>query len=240
MNNPTTAAAVSANTASDTAPSTTANTPYDRFRALAHDEWQAAVTHRFVRELVADQLPDDVLRDYLIQDNQFSFDFLSLLGQALASADTMPAKNRLARQLGFIANDEDAYFQDRFAQFAVPQAEIDHPQLTPSAQGFRQLYRSTLETRSYADALIVLTVAESLYLDWAELQTEHGTRMPKLAQNRGWVDVHRGEDFTEWVAFLIGELNRVADPADPEQRERFEQAVHYELGFFDDAYAEKA
>ncbi len=235
MSTPITTAATSAD-----ASEATSATPYDRFRTLAHGEWQAAIDHRFVRELVADTLPDDVLRDYLIQDNQFSFDFLSLLGQALASSDTMPAKNRLARQLGFIANDEDAYFQDRFAQFAVPQAEIDNPQLTPSAQGFRQLYRSTLETRSYADALIVLTVAESLYLDWAELQTAHGTRMPKLAQNRGWVNVHRGEDFAEWVAFLIGELNRVADTDDPEQRERFTQAVHYELGFFDDAYAGKS
>jgi thiaminase/transcriptional activator TenA len=61
--------------------------------------------------------------------------------------------------------------------------------------------------------------------------------MPALPQNRGWIDVHRGDDFTEWVDFLIAELNRVADPDDSEQRDRFRLAVHLELGFFDDAYA---
>jgi thiaminase/transcriptional activator TenA len=212
-------------------------TVYARFRAAAHADWEAAVTHRFVRELVTDTLPDDVLRDYLVQDNQFSFDFLSLLGQALASADTMSAKTRLAHQLGFIANDENAYFQERFVQFAVPQGEIDHPELAPASAGFRELYQSAVASRSYADALIVLTVAEALYLDWAERATDHGTRMPALPQNRGWIDVHRGDDFTEWVDFLIAELNRVADPDDSEQRDRFRLAVHLELGFFDDAYA---
>ena len=210
---------------------------FSTLRDAARDDWERAVTHRFVRELVCDTLPDQVLRDYLVQDYQFSSDFISLLGQAIASADVMPAKVRLAKQLGFIANDENTYFEDRFKQFEVPACEIKSPQLTPSSTGFRRLYRATIATRRYADAIAVLVVAEGLYLDWAERGTDHGTRMPTKPQNRGWVDVHRGDDFTQWVDFLISELDRVADPNDAELRDRFCEAVRLELGFFDDAYA---
>lgn len=212
-------------------------TPYGILRAYTHDEWEAAVNHRFVRELVDETIAPEVLRDYLIQDYQFAQDFLSLLGQVLASADTMKAKVRLAAQLGFIAGDEDPYFHDRFAQYGVSEDQILHPELVPASRGFKKLYTDTIETRSYADGLAVLVVAESLYLDWAERATNHGRRLPVKPEHRGWVDVHRGEFFTEWVDFLIAEFNRVADPDDPELRERFSTAVHYELGFFDDAYA---
>ncbi|OXN01032.1 TENA/THI-4 family protein [Bifidobacterium vansinderenii] len=223
----------------DTVTAETATTTYERLRALVHDDWEAAVTHRFVRELVDETIDPDVLRDYLIQDYQFSEDFLSLLGQVLASADTMKAKVRYAAQLGFIAADEDTYFQDRFAQYGVSEDQILHPELAPASLGFKKLYTDTIETRSYKDGLAVLVVAESLYLDWAERATDHGRKLPVKPEHRGWVDVHRGEFFSEWVDFLIAELNRVASADDPELQERFRTAVKYERGFFDDAYANR-
>jgi thiaminase/transcriptional activator TenA len=209
---------------------------YELLRNRTGVEWDAAVNHRFVRELVHDQLADDVLRSYLIQDWQFSFDFYSLMGEAIATADTMPAKVRLGRQMGFIANDENTYFHERFAQFGVSERELRSPELTPASAGFRGLYRDAVDAHSYAQALAVLLVAESLYLDWAETGSDHGRSMPRLEQNIGWVNVHRGADFEEWVRFLIDEFDRVADPKDPDVVRCFEQAVHYELGFFDDAY----
>ncbi|KAB7788179.1 TenA family protein [Bifidobacterium cebidarum] len=214
-------------------------TPYEQLRELTHNDWEAAVNHRFVKELVNETIAPEVLRDYLIQDYQFASDFLSLIGQVLASADTMKAKVRLAAQLGFIAADEDTYFQDRFDQYGVSEDQILHPELAPASLGFKKLYTDTIKTRSYADGLAVLVVAESLYLDWAERATDHGRKLPVKPEHRGWVDVHRGDYFTEWVDFLINEFNRVADPNDPELRERFQTAVRYELGFFNDPYAGK-
>jgi thiaminase/transcriptional activator TenA len=211
-------------------------TPYETLRQQCSQEWESTIHHRFVDELVSDQLPDEVLRDYLIQDWQFSFDFYALLGEAIATADTMPAKVRLGQQLGFIANDENSYFQDRFSQFGVSQDKLLSPELTPSSQGFRRLYQDAVCAHSYAQALAVLVVAESIYLDWAELATDHGRMMPLKAQNIGWVEVHRGSDFTRWVQFLIDEFNRVADINDTAVVKSFTMAVHYELGFFDDAY----
>lgn len=209
---------------------------YESYRTACKNEWNAAVNHRFNQELVADTLADDVLRRYLIQDWQYTSGFYSLLGQAIASADLLSSKIRLSRQLGFISNDEDTYFHDRFEQFNVSHAELDNPQLTPSSLGITKLYADTVQTRSYADAIAVLCVAESLYLDWAQTLTNEGRNVPRKEQNLGWIRVHRDAGFKNWVDFLIQELNRLGSPNNEELKSRFARAVHWELAFFDDAY----
>ncbi|MFT8638637.1 TenA family protein [Bifidobacterium sp.] len=124
---------------------------YETCKSACSEEWDAAVNHRFNRELVSDTLDDKVLRKYLIQDWQYTDGFYSLLGQAVASADRLESKIRLGRQLGFIANDEDSYFRDRFRQFKVTPAELDRPTLTPSSVGMARLYADTVDTRRYAE-----------------------------------------------------------------------------------------
>ncbi|MCH4250193.1 MAG: TenA family protein [Microbacteriaceae bacterium] len=219
---------------------TETHSPYSTLRTAAAKDWEAAVTHRFVGELVDETIPPTVLRDYLIQDYQFAEDFLSLLGRALTTADRISSKMRLAHQLGVIADDEDTYFQERFEQYGVQAEKLAHPELTPSSTGFRKLYRDVTEHGTYAETLAVLVVAEGLYLDWAERGTTHGTRMPKQREHRGWVEVHRGDAFAAWVDFLVSELNRVVDQVTPGLTELFTRAVKLELGFFEDAYRDAA
>ncbi|MFT9283176.1 TenA family protein, partial [Bifidobacterium sp.] len=199
-------------------------TAYETCKSACSEEWDAAVNHRFNRELVSDTLDDKVLRKYLIQDWQYTDGFYSLLGQAVASADRLESKIRLGRQLGFIANDEDSYFRDRFRQFKVTPAELDRPTLTPSSVGMARLYADTVDTRRYANILAVLCVAESLYLEWAQRLTDQGRVLPRKEQNLGWVRVHREAGFIEWVDFLIDELNRVGDPDDHALSARFAKA----------------
>ncbi|WP_071415415.1 TenA family protein [Alloscardovia sp. HMSC034E08] len=211
-------------------------TPYEYCKQLARNNWEKTVHHRFAQELCAQTLDHAVLRDYLIQDYQFAQDFLSLLGQVLASADTMNAKVRLAQQLGFIGNDENTYFLDRFKQYGVSDEDIENPVLTSANRGFRQLYADAVLSRSYAQGLAVLVVAETIYRDWAEENTNYGRDLPDQEEYRGWIDVHRGDYFDDWCAFLISEFNRVADITDTKITDTFVRAVALERAFFDNAY----
>src|SRR5689334_11883927 len=64
----------------------------DALRAANELAWSNAVGHRFVKELCAGTVPDAVMARYLVQDHRFLDSFLTLLGAALASADTFSAK----------------------------------------------------------------------------------------------------------------------------------------------------
>lgn len=94
------------------------------FLRNSQKNWQAAVNHRFIQELFEGTIEDEVLKKYLIQDYHFFDAFLSMLGACVAHADTLEAKLRFAKQLGFLEADEDGYFQKAFKELGVTEKEF--------------------------------------------------------------------------------------------------------------------
>src|SRR5215471_4177467 len=79
----------------------------ETLRAAGEPDWSSAVGHRFVKQLLAGVLPNAVMAPYLIQDHRFLDSFLTLLGAALATADTFAAKLRFGRSIGILSNEEN-------------------------------------------------------------------------------------------------------------------------------------
>lgn len=201
----------------------------------AAENWEKAVNHRFIKELFAGTIDDQLLRDYLIQDYQFFDAFLSMLGACVAHADSIAAKLRFSQQLGMLANDEDGYFLKAFQEFGVAEEEWLNPEYTRTTEAFAALMYDAVETRSYPHLLVMLCVAEWLYLDWGSQDMS----WPERGVHRGWIALHTGKDFTDWVQFLVDELNRVFPQEDNLARElqlRWQKAVALELDFFEVCY----
>ncbi|MEV1292422.1 TenA family protein [Pseudonocardia sp. NPDC049635] len=194
--------------------------------------WDAAVGHRFVDELWAGTVDRAVLRRYLEQDFQFVDSFVALMGAAVANADRPGPRVRLARQLGLVAGPENDYFERSLGELNGTSTPV---RAAPTV-GFVELMDSARD-EGYPETLAVLVAAEWLYLDWA---TRPGTPAPDDAICREWIELHRGVEFEEWVAFLRAELDRAAETLDPQRRDRvaglFVRAVDLELAFFDAAY----
>lgn len=208
----------------------------ERLRAANAAGWDAAVGHRFVDELLAGTLADDVLAHYLVQDYQFCDAFTALLGQGCASAPDLDSRLVFARQLGMFASDENTYFVDSFDALGVPEQQRSTPQLSDATAAFDALMREALHSRSYAQVLAVLLVAEWLYLDWATRPDAGDSGRP---EHLGWIELHRGPAFTTWVDWLRAQLD-AHEPTDDGERRAvesiFARAVRCELAFFDAAY----
>src|ERR1700738_2184437 len=86
----------------------------ETLRAASEPGWSRAVGHRFVEELFAGAVLDRVMARYLIQDHRFLDSFLTLLGAALASADTFEARLRFGRFIGMVSGEENTYFLRAF------------------------------------------------------------------------------------------------------------------------------
>jgi thiaminase (transcriptional activator TenA) len=205
-------------------------------RADSEPGWSDAVGHRFVKELFAGAVADAVMARYLIQDHRFLDSFLTLLGAALASADTFEARLCFGRFIGMVSGEENTYFLRAFEALGVTG---DRRAADPDAQpttGFKAIMREAADTRSYAAALSVLVVAEWLYLDWA-------SHAPKpLADNfvhAEWITLHDNPDFRGFVDFLRAELDRVGPAHADLCRDFFHRAVAVELSFFEAAYADR-
>ena len=187
----------------------------------SQQQWQEAVNHRFVQEIFEGTIEDEVLTKYLIQDYHFFDAFLSMLGACVAHADTLEAKLRFAKQLGFLEADEDGYFQKAFKELGVTEKEYLEVTLHPVTKEFAQL-------------LVMLVIAEGLYLDWGSKELP----LPEKYIHLEWIHLHRGEFFKEWVQFLVDELNRVCKDKGTVSvlQERWNHAVALELAFFEIGY----
>jgi thiaminase/transcriptional activator TenA len=207
----------------------------ETLRAASEPGWSRAVGHRFVKELFAGAVPDAVMARYLIQDHRFLDSFLTLLGAALASADTFAAKLRFGRFIGIVSSEENTYFLRAFEALGVTEDRRAADPDTEATAGFKAIMRDAAQTRSYAAALSVLVVTEWLYLDWA-------SRAPKPPANfvhAEWITLHDSPGFRDFVEYLRAELDRVGSAEEDLCRQFFRRAVALELAFFDAAYAER-
>ena len=99
---------------------------------------------------------------------------------------------------------------------------------------FQQLMYSAVDSSDYVQLLVMLVIAEGLYLDWGSKELP----LPEKYIHLEWIHLHRGEFFAEWVQFLVDELNRVCKDKGTvsELQERWNHAVALELAFFEIGY----
>ncbi|WP_060483371.1 TenA family protein [Pseudomonas sp. NBRC 111119] len=204
-------------------------------RRQCEPTWCAATGHRFVTQLCDGTLPDRVMIDYLVQDHRFLDSFLTLLGAAIATADTFEARLRLGRFAGMISSDENTYFLRAFDALAVSPAQRSEPADTAPTAGFKAIMREAAATRSYAAALAVLNVAEGLYLDWA---LKAPKPLPQHFVHAEWITLHDNPAFQAFVAFLQAELDRVGPAEAALATDFYQRTVALELAFFDAVYPE--
>lgn len=187
--------------------------------------------------LFAGELPDRALRTYLVQDYQFIDRFVALLGAAVATADSYPARVVLGRQLAVVCGPENTYFQRAFDALGVPETDRSGPHQLPPTRAFNELMDEARASLDYARCLAVLAVAEWLYLDWGQRAPE---RLPENFIYREWIELHNTPDFAAWVDWLRAELDRIGPTlTEPEQRaclSYFSRATTLEREFFDAAY----
>ncbi|WP_026480970.1 TenA family protein [Ahrensia sp. 13_GOM-1096m] len=195
--------------------------------------WTMAVQHRFVSELFAGTISNKVMTSYLVQDHRFLDSFLTLLGAAIASADTFEARLRFGRFAGMVAGEENTYFLRAFEALSVTDEDRAATPDGEPTKGFQSIMREAAATRSYAAVLSVLNVVEGLYYDWASRAPK---ALPENFVHAEWITLHDNPEFQAFVAFLRAELDRIG-PAAPEiSRDFFLRTVSLELDFFNAAY----
>jgi len=193
------------------------------------------VGHRFVKELFTGAIPDAVMAHYLIQDHRFLDSFLTLLGAALARADTFAARLRFGRFIGLVSGEENTYFPRAFEALGVTEKARGRSRYAADRrlQGY---LREAAEMRSYSAALSVLVVGECLYL---ELAARAPKPLPENFLHAEWITLHDNPGFRGFVDFLRSELDRVGPAQADLCRDFFCPAGTLELSFFEAVYADR-
>ena len=204
-----------------------------KLKTLNAPAWSSVVNHRFVRELAAGSIADEVMATYLIQDYRFFEGFLSLIGAAIAQADSLAAKLTFGRFAGSISSDENTYFTRALAALGIDERRFSQPPDTPATAGLKAIMREAAGSGSYAAILSMLNVAEGSYLEWA---SSIAAPLPERFIHAEWITLHNNPEFTAFVQFLRRELDRVGPEHEALCEDVFRRAIALEKDFFDSVY----
>ncbi|NOD33937.1 MULTISPECIES: TenA family protein [unclassified Ruegeria] len=209
--------------------------PTEMLRLGRSDDWQAATTHAFTRELSDGTLPEDKMRWYLLQDYQFVDGFVRLLASAIAHAPTLGDSVPAAQFLAVITGPENTYFLRAMEALGTEPST----QPAPATRAFQDLMAEAVASGRYQNMLAVLVVAEWVYLSWASPENPPKDDLPFWFAE--WITLHAGEGFESVVEYLRGQLDKVWQTLNTAEQAEvtrlFHRAVELERDFFDAAYA---
>ncbi|WP_458209237.1 TenA family protein [Haladaptatus sp. NG-SE-30] len=209
-------------------------------RERSEPAWNDATRHRFIDELGADELEDEVFRRYLVQDYAFLETAASVTGYAVGQAPTMAAKARLADALTMLTGGEDEYFQRSFDALSVPEELRNDPPLSTTTKEFQNLLLRAAHEGDYEETLAVILAAELVYLAWAIRIEEQSISRWYLDE---WVQIHATADFEGYVEWLRDQIDQCGLKLSPRRQQRvadlFQQTVELEVAFFDAAYEKR-
>ena len=212
----------------------------DDLRARYHAQWEAMVTHPFVREMGAGTLDIARFRRYFRQDYVFCKDLVALTAIAIAKAAPDYEAGKILN--GFLANflsAENELFLGGFHDLGVTPEEYRATTANPVTQAFGDFMVRTALEGDFDDIVALLYVTEGTYLDWASRLISDGAR-PDNAVYQGWIDIHSPAVLDEVVGWLAARLNDAGARANDAKRANMERifltTLRYEYLFWDACY----
>ncbi|MDH3290433.1 MAG: TenA family transcriptional regulator [Gemmatimonadota bacterium] len=191
--------------------------------------WDRMLAHRFLRDTRDGTISDERFAVWMRQDYLFVEAAIPFIAALLARAP----ERHWEPLAGIITalGKELKLFEERAQAVGVdlrgaPPAFANH--------AYIQFLMATAYRASYAEAYTVLYAAEKAYHDsWKAVQAG-------LARDSKWypfVENWAGEAFTQYVTYLEGELDALAEQAGSEERSRmgtyFELTTKYEIAFWE-------
>jgi thiaminase (transcriptional activator TenA) len=210
----------------------------DQMRTAALATWSAAIGHRFFREVMADEVEDDVFARYLRVEYGFVDCASIVLGYAVAKAPSFRERRRLAFGLHGLVTDQENFFVAAFEQMNLPPALRVGLSPDDRSGALHEVFLGAAKHEGYEEILACVLAAEWMYLTWCSMA--HRTPSSR-AYVRDWVALHAGSAFTDHVAWVRSEIDTRAPRLAPRKQARlhilFEEALAAEIIFHDAAYA---
>lgn len=172
-----------------------------RLRSRNADIWERTLDMRFVREVTADSLSDEVFARYLLFEREFVDTAARLAGAAVREAPTAEALAGHARSLHALVTDQYAYFTRALETTGVPEVG---PRAQEQAATLTEEVLDAADRWGYPAIVTCVYAAESLYETWCAAANRTPSARAEVAD---WVRLHTVEPFTAQVRFLEAETD---------------------------------
>lgn len=205
----------------------------ERLREQNRESFRQALQMRFVTEVAADTIADEVFARYLVFEREFVDTAARLCGAAVREAPSARALSGHSTALHNLVTEQYDYFTEALhGMGGAPQASTPaHEQ----AGTLTEVVLDSADAYGYPGIVTCMYAAESLYGQWCATAARTPSARAPIAE---WVELHIRAPFTEQVSFLREEIDalEILPETESELAGVFGKTLDAEVRFHEAAY----
>ena len=201
------------------------------------DVWDAMLSHRFIKDIAADRLPQEAFARYLVFEHGFVETAILIFGHAMLEAPGFNQRRRLIGVLHGLAEEQMACFREAFTALGIAAPSLADAPVPEPVRAFDRGMLEMAQTGGYRDILTIMLAAEWIYATWCSRIDLRRIASPEM---RRWMALHAAPEFVEQAAWMRSEIDALGVAADAAERDRlsalFRNVMSLEIGFHHAAY----
>lgn len=199
--------------------------------------FEANIHHPFIAELAAGTLPEEVFKEYILQDSYYLQHYAKVHALAAAQAPDMETARRFAQHAEGTCGAEIELHESYFELLGVTADDLVRFEPAPTAYAYTShLYRAAME----ADLATTLSALLPCYWVYYEIGERLKNAKPDHPIYDKWIAMYGSEWFEQSTNEQIERLNQLTENMSAKRREEvkahFVKSCHYELRFWEMAY----
>lgn len=207
----------------------------DELYEAAREIWAAQLEHPFVRGLADGSLEESRFERWVLQDYRYLKEFARVFAWAAAKADRLEAMSWYAAVLDLTLNTEMELHRQYAARFGLGTDQLEAEPMWPTTRAYTDFLVRTAADGDMLDLLAALLPCAWGY-SWIGRELARGER-PADQRYADWIEQYASDEFAQATDWLRAELDRLAEHAGPERRQRltetFVLSSRYEWAFWE-------
>ena len=211
----------------------------DDLFAAAQENWNAQLAHPFVAGLGDGSLEEARFKNWVLQDYRYLKEFARIFAWAVAKADDLATMSWYAAVLNLTLNTEMQLHREYSARFGLTPEDLERAPMWPTTRAYTDFLVRTAADGDMADLVAALLPCAWGYVYIARALAEK--KPPDDQRYADWIAQYASDEFNEAAEWLKAEMNRLAEHAGPEKRQRlielFVLSSRYEWRFWEMCWA---
>ncbi|HSG81368.1 MAG TPA: thiaminase II [Gemmatimonadota bacterium] len=207
----------------------------DELYAAAKSIWDAQLEHPYVRGVGDGSLDEELFKNWVLQDYRYLIEFSRIFAWAAAKADRLESMSWYAAALDLTLNTEMELHRQYAARFGLKPGDLEAAPMWPTTRAYTDFLVRTAADGDMADLVAALLPCAWGYVYVAmELAKAEPPGDQRYAD---WIAQYASDEFAAAAEWLRTEMNRLAEGASADKRERLKQlfvlSSRYEWQFWE-------
>lgn len=207
----------------------------DELHAAAKSIWDAQLAHPYVKGIGDGSLDEELFKNWVFQDYRYLKEFARIFAWAAAKAERLESMSWYAAVLNLTLNTEMELHRQYAARFGLTPADLEAAPMWPTTRAYTDFLVRTAADGDMADLVAALLPCAWGYVYVAQALAAH--KPPADQRYVDWIAQYASDEFADAAEWLKAEMNRVAEGATPEKRERLKElfvlSSRYEWQFWE-------